>query len=148
MNKTHVFLSYCRDNKSEVARLRDDLMAAGETVWWDQDILPGQDWKREIRAAMNSSYAVIVCLSKETEGRTTSGIYPELMDAIEIFREYTPGQIFLIAVRLSPCEIPLIEIDSTRTLDRLNYVDLFPASERTFNLNRLIEAVLRSPFHP
>ena len=49
MSKTHVFLSYCRDNKAEVQRLHDELVVAGEPVWWDQDILPGQDWKTEIR---------------------------------------------------------------------------------------------------
>ena len=62
----HVFLSYCRDNKDQVSPLRDALVAAGEPVWWDQEILPGQDWKMEIRKAMRNSYAVILCLSEET----------------------------------------------------------------------------------
>ena len=83
MVKKHVFLSYCRDNVTEVAKLRDALIAAGEQVWWDQDILPGQDWKLAIRQAMKQSYAVILCLSAETEARTASGIYPEAADAID-----------------------------------------------------------------
>lgn len=41
--KQHVFISYCRDNSSEITQLRKDLMDAGEQVWWDQDILPGLD---------------------------------------------------------------------------------------------------------
>ena len=77
MAKKHVFLSYCRDNKTEIAELRNDLIAEGERVWWDGDILPGQDFRLEIRNAMKDAHAVIVCLSKELAGRSTSGVYPE-----------------------------------------------------------------------
>ncbi|MEM9266593.1 MAG: toll/interleukin-1 receptor domain-containing protein [Cyanobacteria bacterium P01_F01_bin.13] len=129
MAKKHVFLSYCRDNANEVNRLHGELLAAGEPVWWDQDILPGQDWKLEIRKAMKDAYAVLLCLSKETGERTTSGIYPEALDAIKVYRNYAPGSIFLIPVRLSECDIPMIEIDDTRTLSRLQRVDLFPADQ-------------------
>src|SRR5689334_9700214 len=106
MKKKHVFLSYCRDNMDQVARLRGDLSAAGESVWWDQDIQPGQDWKLEIRQAMKDAYAVVLCFSKESQARNRSGIYPEALDAISAYREYAPGSIFLIPVRLSECEIP------------------------------------------
>ncbi len=146
--KKHVFLSYCRDNENEVATLRDELIAAGKTVWWDQDILPGGDWKFEIRQAMKDSYAVVLCLSKETEARDTSGMFPEALDAIAAYREYAPGNIFLIPVRLSKCEIPPFEIDGTRMLDRLQYVNLFPAAKRTAGLQRLIESLQATPHHP
>jgi hypothetical protein len=118
--------TYCRDNKEEVAKLRDHLISSGEPVWWDQDILPGQDWKFEVRNAMKHAYAVVLCLSKELACRFESGVYPEVSDAIEIYRERSPGSIFLIPVRLSDCEIPPLELDGTRTLNRLQYVDLFP----------------------
>src|SRR5437764_11077756 len=100
----HVFLSYCRDNKTEVARLRDDLIKAGETVWWDQDIQPGQDWKLEVREAMKAACAVVLCLSAESQAREASGIYTEALDAITIYRDCAPGSIFLIPVRLSECK--------------------------------------------
>ena len=144
----HVFLSYCHDNQVEVRQLRDDLLATGEAVWWDQDIDGGQDWKQEIRKAMRESYAVIACFSKETEARTETGIYPELLDAIDTIRNYAPGEIFLIPVRLSECEIPLIEIDSTRTLDRLQHIDLFPSANRAGGLERLIKSLRKSARHP
>lgn len=144
----HVFISYCHDNLAEVIRLREDLIKAGENVWWDKDIKPGQDWKFAIRQAMKQSYAVVLCLSEESQRRKISGIYPEAMDAISAHREYSPGSIFLIPVRLSDCEIPSIEIDATRTLDRLQHVDLFPASEREDGLRRLIEAIRLSTHHP
>jgi len=146
--KKHVFLSYCHDNATEVTKLRDDLMAAGEAVWWDQDILPGEDWKLAIRQAMKDSYAVVLCLSKETEARATSGIFPEVLDAIAAYREYAPGGIFLIPVRLSKYKIPPFEIDGTRTLDRLQYVDLFPAAKWNAGLQRLIQSLQKTPHHP
>jgi hypothetical protein len=147
-NFKHIFLSYCHDNQVEVRQLREDLLAAGEAVWWDQDIHAGKDWKQEIRKAMRESYAILVCFSKETEARTESGIYPELLDAIEAFRNYAPGESFLIPVRLSECEIPLVEIDATRTLDRLQRIDLFPSANRAAGLDRLIESLRGSTRHP
>ena len=147
-HRTHLFLSYCHDDKAEVARLHRALTDAGETVWWDQDIDVGLDWKMAIRKAMKDSYAIVVCLSQNTEARTELGIYPELMDAIEAYREYAPGSIFLIPVRLSECEIPLIEIDGTRTLDRLQHLDLFPDSEWDSGVDRLVRALRKAPYHP
>jgi hypothetical protein len=144
----HVFLSYCRDNLQDVAALRDELISAGETVWWDQDILPGQDWQFEIRQARKAAYAFVLCLSAESQARTISGIYPEAMDAIEAYRQYKPGTVFLIPVRLSQCDIPPIEIDSTRTLDRLQYADLFPPAKRGYGLTRLKAAIRAAPLHP
>ncbi len=144
----HVFLSYCHDNFSEVSKLRNDLIRAGETIWWDRDILPGKDWKQEIRRAMKGSYAVVLCLSKELTDRVKSGVYPEILDAIAAYRQLSPGSIFLIPVRLSRCEVPDIEIDDSRTLDRLQSVDLFPASKRVAGLKRLVESLRALYGHP
>jgi hypothetical protein len=144
----HVFLSYAHENRAEVRHLRDELLAAGEAVWWDQDIRGGDDWKQKIRKAMRESYAIIVCFSKETEARSESGIYPEVLDAIETYRNYTPGGSFLIPVRLSESEIPLVEIDATRTLDRLQIIDLFPPANRADGLQLLVESLRDSPRHP
>lgn len=84
----------------------------------------------------------------ETEARHKSGMFPEALDAIAAYREYAPGSIFLIPVRLSQCEIPPLEIDGTRTLDRLQYVDLFPVGKRSAGLQRLIKALRATAQHP
>jgi hypothetical protein len=146
--KKHVFISYCRDNLQDVAEIRKYLSDQGENTWWDQDILPGQDWKFEIRRAMKDSYAVLLCLSKESEARSQSGIYPEVLDAINVYREYAPGNVFIIPVRLSECEIPPIEIDSSRLLDRLQCVDLFPPKKRIEGLKRALAALKTTPGRP
>jgi hypothetical protein len=140
--KRHVFVSYCHDNRDAVARIVEDLENAGELVWWDQDIRAGQDWKEEIRAAMKNAYAVVVCLSPElTEARYRSGVYPEIHDAITIFRQYAPGQAYLYPVKLGKCEIPPIEIDDTRTLDRLQCTDLYPEVKRETGMEKLLVAL-------
>jgi len=146
--KKHVFISYCHDNRDEVAALRADLMAAGEPVWWDEDILPTQDWQTAIREAMQDSYAVVLCLSSEAQAWAESGIYPEALDAIGFYRNYPPGSIFLIPVRLSECTVPPIEIDAIRTLDRLQYVDLFPPDQRRGGVQRLVQALHAASEHP
>lgn len=148
MDKKHVFLCYCRDNTKDVSKLRDDLIAAAEQVWWDQDILGGQDWQQEVRKALKEAYAVVACFSKETDSRLRSGMFPELADAIEIYREYAPGSVFLIPVRLAECLGPDIKISATQTLNSLQYIDLFPPSKRDGSLHRLIESLRSAPEHP
>jgi internalin A len=148
MSNKHVFLSYCHDNTDEAEQLHDDLIAAGEAVWWDQDILPGQDWEQEIDQAMRDAYAVLVCLSEETESRTTTGIYPEAAKAIGALLEYAPGNIFLIPVRFSDCKIPNYKIDATRRLDKIQFVNLFPPAKRPANLKKLIAALQSALDHP
>jgi hypothetical protein len=74
MPKEHIFLSYCHDDGPVASRLWQDLLNAGESVWWDRDILPGKLWKDEIRKAMQQAYAVVVCLSDSVESRAASGV--------------------------------------------------------------------------
>ena len=145
MGKKHIFISYCHDNKEAVARLVEELENAGEAVWWDEDILGGRDWKEAIRAAMKNAYAVVLCLSPElTEDRYRSGVYPEVRDAITIFRQYGPGQAFIFPVKLDDCEIPLIEIDDTRTLDRLQCIDLYPERKRAAGVTKLLASLVEA----
>jgi len=146
MNKKHVFISYCHDNKDEVARLVEELEDAGVAVWWDEDIPGGRDWKEAIRMAMEKAYAVVVCLSPElTEERYQSGVYPEIRDAIATFRQYGPGHAFIFPVKLGKCDIPPIEIDDTRSLERLQSIDLYPESKRAAGVQKLLASLDTAP---
>ena len=138
----HVFLSYCRDNDAQVRQLYKELTAAGHAVWHDQErLLPGMDWKHEIRQAIRRAYAVVICFSEEVADRHRSGIYPEALLAVEEYRLLPPGCIYLIPVRLSECEIPPIELAPTRTLQDLQHGDLFPADHRPAALARLLQSL-------
>jgi RNA polymerase sigma factor, sigma-70 family len=139
--KPLVFLSYSRTDVNEVSNLRKDIIKAGIEVWWDQNILGGQDWKHEIREAMRRCDAVVLCLSDKAVSRTTSGLYPEALDAINAFRTYRPGEVYLIPVRFSDCTIPPFEIDGTRTLNCLQYIDLFPQKKKKEGMQPLIASI-------
>lgn len=141
MKQGHVFLSYCHDNTAQVQQLHDELMLRGMEVWWDKNIKPGQDWKFEISKALREARAVILCLSAEAVGREKSGLFPEALDAIGKYREYQPGSIYIIPVRLSKCAIPMIAIDGTRTLDALQYIDLFPESVWQDSIDNICQAL-------
>ena len=139
-----VFLSYCHDDDQQVTRLHEALENENMDLWWDKEILPGQDWKQEIRRAMKDCDAVVLCLSSKSMQRKKSGIYPEVLDAINSYREFRSGEIYLIPVRFDECKVPDIEIDGSRTLDRLQYVDLFPDNDWDQNFQRLVKSIRKA----
>lgn len=140
-----VFLSYARENEAEADRLRTDLLAAGYKVWWDRLIEPDQDPYFEVRNAMDRSRVLLVCLSREAVSKTQSGIYREARDVVDLYPTYQPGAIVVLPVRFSECAIPSFSTDETRTLDLLEYVDLFPAEQWSRGLT-LMQARLRRTF--
>lgn len=146
--RQHVFLSYAPENRPEVAQLRKELMDAGEKVWWDNDILPGQDRNFAIHEAIREAYAFVLCLSAQLENQVQSGVYPEVRAAIAEYRKYGPGSIYLLPVRLSASRIPPIAIDDTLNLDGLQHIDLFPATERAAYVQNLIRAIQKAPRYP
>jgi hypothetical protein len=131
-----------------VVRLRDALLAVGFNVWWDADIPPGQNWRREIKRALKGAPALVACFSDNTARRYTSGIFPELRDAIGIYRERAPGQGFLFPVRFDACAIPEMEIDATTELADLQYTDLFPDDAWSAGIDRLQQALMATPGPP
>lgn len=90
---------------------------------------------------MKQSDVVVLSLSAKSMKRKRTGIFPEALDAIAAYRQRRPGEIYLIPVRLLECEIPEIEIDDTRTLDRLQHVDLLPDTQWDANLKILLKAI-------
>lgn len=104
--KLKVFLCHASENKPIVKGLYDDLVAAGYAPWLDSEVLlPGMDWDREIKLALDASDAVIVCVSSvlvDKEGY----IQKELRLAQEHALMMRPGTIFLIPLRLDPVNLP------------------------------------------
>ncbi len=127
----HIFISYSTENRKTVERLRDQLLAAGERVWWDEDILGGRDWEEKIERAIKDAYAVIACFSADYKKGNQSGMKPELYDAIDIQRK--THRPFIIPVRLDPCKIPDIKIYAGKNLTKLQHIDLFPDNKWSEN---------------
>ena len=118
-----VFLSYAREDEKTVRALHAKFIERGHRPWMDKvDLLPGQDWKREIRHAIDNSDYFVACLSRFSVSKR-GYVQQELKVALETLGLIPPGQIFLIPVRLEPCEIPA-------EFGALHWIDL--GSEATF----------------
>ena len=123
----HVFISYVREDADRVDGLCALLERAGIPYWRDRDKLgPGDEWKAVIREAIRSDSLVFLgCFSEHSRARTRSHMNEELRLAIEEFRLRSPGQTWIIPVRFDDDRLPEWELDATRQLSALNYVDLF-----------------------
>jgi hypothetical protein len=112
------FLCHSSQDKERVRDLHRRLTEDGISCWFDEeDLRPGQDWDHEIGRALGRSRYVLACLSR---GSITKAGYVqrELHRALDRADEQPEGSIYLIPVRLEPCEIP-------ERLKRWQWVDLF-----------------------
>jgi len=113
-----VFLCHSSSDKPRVRALRRSLLDGGIEPWFDEeDILPGQDWELEIRKAIRASDVVLVCLSRTSVSKV-GYLQKEIKHVLDVADEQPEGTIFLIPVRLEPCEVP-------ERLCRWQWVDLF-----------------------
>lgn len=88
--------------------------------WLDEEnILPGQDWEREITKAVRTVDAVIVCLSRESISKT-GYVQKEIRFALDKADEQPDGVIFIIPLKLEECEVP-------HRLRRWHWVNYFEA---------------------
>ena len=122
----HVFISYVRENKSEVDKIHQELESHSIEVWRDlQDINPGERWKRQIRKAIREGAFFIACFSQEYHDRDESYMNEELKIAIERLRQLHIDHVWFIPVTLNKCEIPDWDIGGGETLNDLQYVKLY-----------------------
>ena len=125
-----VFLCHSSSDKPRVRALRRQLLDDGCLPWFDEeDILPGQDWDREIRLAIRASDIVLVCLSGESINKV-GYLQKEIRNVLDAADEQPEGTIFVIPARLEPCEVP-------ERLRRWQWVNLF----ETNGYSRLLLAV-------
>jgi hypothetical protein len=121
-----VFISYVRDDLTRVNMLDDRLRAAGIPTWLDKrDLHPGQRWKKEIRSAIRQGGAFIACFSAASETREISFMRTELVAAVNQLILHPMDRSWFFPVKLSPCELPEIEIGFGEFLADIQWVDLF-----------------------
>jgi len=93
---TDVFISYKAEDRRRIQPLVQALQADGYSVWWDQHIGTGDDWRQTIERQLDVAKCVIVAWSRRSigpEGRFVRdeasraqrrGIYvPVLLDPVE-----------------------------------------------------------------
>lgn len=125
-----IFLCHSSGDKPTVRTLHQRLQADGFTPWLDEvNLLPGQDWEREITTAVRKSRVVLVCLSSASV--TKEGfVQKEIKYALDVADEKPEGTIFIIPVRLDNCDVPA-------RLRRWHWVNLFEDS----GYSRLLSAL-------
>ena|SRR6185295_19019852 len=131
----HVFLVYAHRDKNAVRRLYHRITRDGIKVWLDEkELMPGQNWKYEIRQAILRSDIVIVCLSGQFN-KQGGFRHKELKIALERAKSFPEDEIFLIPARLEKCNLP-------EPLHPWQCVDLFEAEGFNKLLSALKESVL------
>ena len=122
----HVFLSYLRENSSDIEALAGRLREAGVDVWVDRDrIKPGERWKRSIRDAIRDGGFFLACFSAEYENRVRTYMNEELALAVEELRLRPASRIWFIPVLLADVEVPELPIGPGETLQDLQWVPLY-----------------------
>lgn len=73
-SSNYVFVSYARRDKQIVDRLAADLRTEGVEIWRDVDeILPGQNWEREITGAVGRAVGLLFVASQHSRKSTWMG---------------------------------------------------------------------------
>ena len=105
------------------------LLADSIDPWLDEkNLLPGQDKEVEMRRAVRSADAIIVCFSPNAQ--KAGQIHRQISYALDVADEQPEGEIFLIPIKLEQCNIP-------ERLSRWHAVNLFDEQ----GYERLIEAL-------
>ena len=113
-----IFLCHADEDKKHVRELYQKLKEANYLPWLDEiHILPGQDWDYEIKQALKKSTFILICLS-DTSVVKRGYLNKEIKWALERQDEMLTGDIFIIPVKLTPCELPY-------ALENIQSVDLF-----------------------
>lgn len=128
----YVFISYVRSDRRRVDQLQSALEAAGLRVWRDvKNLAPGDRWKSRLRAAIGEdALAFLPCLSKNTEHRTRSVMYKELLWAAEEYGLRNPARPWIFPVLFTPCTLPQIDLGNGQTLDDLQWARLYKPNKR------------------
>jgi hypothetical protein len=92
-----VFLSYAREDRSQVKAIRKEIEAAGHTVWQDVTAIEGgAEWVKEIDDAIRSAYAVVIVVSMHW----SRWVRREFLYAEGLGKPIIP-------IKIDSCEIPI-----------------------------------------
>jgi len=104
--KLKVFLCHAREDKPAIRKVYEQLQTEGMNPWLDEiNLLPGQNWKHEIKRALRESEAIVICFSNKSINKT-GFVQKEIKEALDLYEEQPEGAIFLIPVMLEECSIP------------------------------------------
>ncbi len=121
----HVFVSYVRDDQTQVKRLVAALQSRGVNVWLDRrQILPGQRWKDAIRRAIREGSFFLACFSAAYSQRRRTYMNEELTLAIEELRQRPTDRAWFIPVVLRGGSVPDRSTGAGESLHDLQWAEL------------------------
>ncbi|GLR47477.1 TIR domain-containing protein [Sphingomonas astaxanthinifaciens] len=94
-----VFLSYKAEDRRRIQPLIEALQAEGYSVWWDQYIATGDDWRQTIEHELDTARCVIVAWSKRSVGPEGQFVRDEATRA-QRRRVYVPVTIDTVQIPL------------------------------------------------
>ncbi len=101
-----LFLSYARSDLYQVEKIYELLLNQGFNPWMDiHNIIGGEDWHHAIYNAIDNSKLFILILSNNSVTRQGM-IVKEVKRALDKWNGMSPGNIFVIPIRLDNCPIP------------------------------------------
>jgi hypothetical protein len=104
--RLRVFLCHASEDKQAAQELYDRLEADAFRPWLDvRNLVPGQDWEREIRSAIRHTEAVVVLLSSRSTSKE-GFVQREIRMALDVADEKPDGTVFLLPSLLEACEVP------------------------------------------
>jgi hypothetical protein len=133
-----VFISYRRTDKEFVERFVTALEDHGPEVWWDADILAGDDWRRSIVENLTNSGCLVIVFSRDCN------------DSTQLVKELG------VADRLKKIVIP-VKIDDSEPSGSLlyelawrNWIDVHPdpTSKLDVAAARVVESLKQAGWTP
>lgn len=123
---SQVFLSYLREDSTQVEQLVRALGRYGIDAWTDRGkIRPGQRWQDAIRQAIQEGNFFLACFSTAYASRIQSYMNEELNLAIAQLRQRPRDRIWFIPVLLNACDVPDWPIGPGETLRDIQWVELY-----------------------
>ncbi|MCP4396205.1 MAG: TIR domain-containing protein [bacterium] len=130
-----VFLCYAGEDREFAQQLYQDLQQQGVQPWMAyEDILPGQNWEHEIQQALKQSAYVLTLISSHSINKR-GYVRKEIKQALDTLDKFSPGQVYLIPVRLDDSK-PIDE-----RLRKIHWVDLWPSSSYEKGLQRILQVL-------
>ena len=128
-----VFIAYVHEDRAYASKLYDALKASGFEPWLDRKkLLPGQNWPRAIKRAIELSDFFVACLSRRALQKR-GAFQAELRYALDCARRQPLDRVYFIPLRLEDCPVP------ARISQETQYVDLFPDWEE--GLRRVVSTM-------
>ncbi|WP_299394345.1 toll/interleukin-1 receptor domain-containing protein [Pelagibius sp.] len=123
---TLAFLSHAKDDSEFVSGLAARLLQDGVLTWFDEnDLLPGDDWRRKIDKGIEQSDFILLFLSSSSVSKT--GYFQrELKYALEQQKLRPEGARYVIPIIIDGCQPPpslrdihWLRLDQPRWYERL-----------------------------